>query len=189
MVDRAMVKSDRDGYFDIEGDEKPFKTFTEEEQSNLEKKIETWENKMRIIQSEEGDTAEKRLRVGGLVSNDIFGESSVLEPFKSIAEGSVTTDTNCEVIMVHKTILQRYHYTCTDFFREGVDKKAILYPNDTKLIINLKEAEDWLEYKLQVMKKIKKTRWPVNRRRIREVRGGTVITKDLETKFTEDNVM
>ncbi|GMH90005.1 hypothetical protein TrVE_jg7067 [Triparma verrucosa] len=189
MVDRAMVKSDRDGYFDIEGDEKPFKTFTEEEQSKLEKKIETWENKMRIIQSEEGDTAEKRLRVGGLVSNDIFGESSVLEPFKSIAEGSVTTDTNCEVIMVHKTILQRYHYTCTDFFREGVDKKAILYPNDTKLIINLKEAEDWLEYKLQVMKKIKKTRWPVNRRRIREVRGGTVITKDLETKFTEDNVM
>ncbi|GMH68661.1 hypothetical protein TL16_g04982 [Triparma laevis f. inornata] len=189
MVDRAMVKSDSDGYFDIEGDEKPFKTFTEQEQLDLEKKIENWEKKMRIIQSEGGDAAEKRLRVGGLVSNDIFGESSVLEPFKSVAEGSVTTDTNCEVVMVHKTILQRYHYTCTDFFRDGVDKKAIMYPNDSKLIINLKEAEEWLEYKLEVMKKIKKTRWPVNRRRIREVRGGTVITQDLETKFTKDNVM
>lgn len=123
-----------------------------------------------------------------MVSNDIFGEAAVLEPFRSLAEGSVTTDTNCEVLMVHKTVLQRYSYTRTDQFRVGVKAKAIIYPRDNKLVLNLREAEGWLVYRGETMKGIKKTRWPVNHRRIREVRGGTVIMDDLETKFTKDNV-
>lgn len=126
--------------------------------------------------------------MGGLVSNDIFGEAAVLEPFRSVAEGSVVTDTNVEVLCIHKTVLQRYPYTCTDQFRSGVRLKSIIYPRDNKLVMNLNDAEAWLGFREETMKSISKTRWPVSKRRIREVRGGTVIMDDLETKFTKDNV-
>ena len=55
MVDRAIVKVDEDGYFDIEGDDKPFSTVTEEEMEALSAKIELWEKRMAAIEAEGGD--------------------------------------------------------------------------------------------------------------------------------------
>jgi hypothetical protein len=70
-----------------------------------------------------------------------------------------------------------------------VEIRSPSYPVDSRLVRSVKHAEEWKGYRSGVMRGIKKTRWPVNRRRIREVRGGTIITADLETKWTKENVL
>lgn len=112
----------------------------------------------------------------------------ILEPFGNFARGGIETDTNVEVLMIHQSVLQRYAYTSTDAFRDKIDTRSAGYPEDSRLLISLKQAEEWKGYKSDVMRGIKKTRWPVDKRRIRTVRGGTIITHDLETKFTKDSI-
>jgi hypothetical protein len=188
LRDRAVTKRDQNGYYDIEMDPKPFETVTEREKDEIQEQIEMWSSRLRKLEREGGDSKDRRLRVGSLVSGGIFGETCVLEPFESLAIGGIESDTNCEAILIHKSVLQRYDYTGTDEFTELVGKKAPLYPEDSRLVDQLKQCEDWQDYRHSVMKEVKKTRWPVDRRRIRKVTGGTIITHDLETKFTAKNI-
>lgn len=190
MVDRASTKSDSSGYFDIEGDPKPFTTISENKVTELETEIARLEKKLSKINidASNGGESNKRLEIGTLVSGDIFGEMSVLEPFNSVGRGGVQTETNVEVFMVHQSVLQRYPYTCTDKFRKKVEVRAPEYPVDSRIVASVKYVEEWKGYRSGVMRGIKKTRWPINRRRIREVRRGTIITADLETKYTKENV-
>ncbi len=188
LRDRAKVKSEEDGWFDIEEDSKPFQTITESEQEDVTKQIAMWESRLRKLEREGGDTKDRRLKVGSLVSGDVFGESSVLEPIESLSVGGVESESNCEIIMIHKSILLTYDFTGTDEFLDKVRRRAPIYPEDNKLIEDLQYAEEWIGYKQNIMKGIKKTRWPVDGRRIRKVTGGSVIMPDLETKFTKHNV-
>jgi len=188
LRDRATVNADEYGHFDIEHDKKPFQTVTESEQEEITQMIEMWKSRLRRLAREGGDSRDRRLRVGSLVSGGVFGEMCVREPFESLAIGGIETDTNVECVLLHKSVLQRYDYCGTDEFMDYVKKKAPMYPEDSKLVDQLRQCEEWQGYKVGVMKEVRKVRWPVDKRRIHSVRGGTVIGRDLETKFTAQNI-
>ena len=58
------------------------------------------------------------------------------------AVGGIVCETNCEILMIHKAMLQRYTYTGTSEFQEGLKRRAPIYPEDNKLLDDMKEAEE-----------------------------------------------
>jgi hypothetical protein len=59
---------DDNGDFDIENTKKPFMTVTEVEQQETEDMIAMWKSRLKRLQREGGDSQDRRLRVGSLVS-------------------------------------------------------------------------------------------------------------------------
>lgn len=160
----------------------PFKTSSEERIEELEMELGILRmkaNKMEKL----GDGDNRRLKLTTLIPGDIFGEACITTPYAPLSLGSIECETNCEVLMVHKSVLYQFSACSDDDFREAINRAAVIYPADPKLIDSISLAQEWKDYKGEVMKGIKKVRWPVNRERIRMVRGGSVVDRDLTLKF------
>jgi tetratricopeptide (TPR) repeat protein len=110
----------------------------------------------------------------------LFGEACILDPENGISRGSVAADTACEILVVHKVQIQTFPVDA-DFLdrvrgKGAVAKffsiysiqvmsiqflgKAIAYPHDPDLVVNLYRDIEWKHYKEEMMQGISTTRWP-----------------------------
>jgi len=185
MRDRN-VNQDNLGGGVIESARSPFKTASEERVEEIEQEIGVWKMKAKKMEKL-GENQNTRLKLCNLIPGDIFGENAVINP-QSLTLGSIECDTNVEVLLVHKNILHQFDVCGDEGFLESLGKKAVIFPADPKLIDSMEKAQEWKDYKEQVVKGIKKSRWPVARERIMSVRGGTVISADLTLKFGPQTV-
>jgi len=166
----------------IESVRSPFKTHSEERIEEIHQEISMLKLKLKKIVVS-GENENRRLKLTSLIPGDIFGEACIISPHSPLGMGSIECDTNCEVLMVHKSVMQQFDACGGEDFLDAVVRKAPIYPADAKLVDSMVQAKEWSDYKVEVMKGIKKVRWPVNNERIRNVRGGTVIDRDLTLKF------
>jgi hypothetical protein len=88
----------------------------------------------------------------------IFGEGCVLDPVAGVSKGSVTADTACDILMIHKVQLQTF--LIDDKFLNRVKLKAVHYPADPDIVVSLYREQEWKLYKNEVIKKIPKDKWP-----------------------------
>lgn len=82
----------------------------------------------------------------------IFGESCVLDPENGVSRGSIIADTLCEVFVVNSIQLQTF--PVDDGFIDRVKGKAVVYPADSDLVVNLYRQQEWKEYRKEVLKTV-----------------------------------
>ena len=130
----------------------------------------------------------------------------VLDPVNCAAVRGIVCETNCEIraryvrdtceirARTHDprgdAAAQRYTYTGTSEFHEILKRRAPIYPENNKLLDDddMKEAEEWQKYMEEMIKGLNEDKWPIDKRRIGEVRGGTGIVPAIECKWTPQNV-
>eukprot|EP00597_Dinobryon_sp_UTEXLB2267_P014299 CAMPEP_0170116102 /NCGR_PEP_ID=MMETSP0020_2-20130122/12003_1 /TAXON_ID=98059 /ORGANISM="Dinobryon sp., Strain UTEXLB2267" /LENGTH=1446 /DNA_ID=CAMNT_0010344023 /DNA_START=151 /DNA_END=4491 /DNA_ORIENTATION=- len=88
----------------------------------------------------------------------IFGEACVLDPSAGVSRGSVTADTACDILMLHKVQLQTF--LVDDKFLNRVKIKAVHYPADPDIVVSLHRQQEWKLYKDEVIREIPKHKWP-----------------------------
>ena len=88
----------------------------------------------------------------------IFGEACVLDPTAGIAKGSITADTACDILIIHKVQLQTF--LIDDKFLNRVKVKATRYPADPDIVVSLHREQEWKLYKNEVIKEVPKNKWP-----------------------------
>lgn len=88
----------------------------------------------------------------------IFGESCVLQPEDGVSRGSIVADTTVECIVLHRMQLQTF--AVDDNFLDRVRDKAVVYPGDPDIVVDLFRKQNWQQYKSEVMQDISKSRWP-----------------------------
>jgi CRP-like cAMP-binding protein/tetratricopeptide (TPR) repeat protein len=88
----------------------------------------------------------------------IFGEACVLQPDVGVSRGSIVADTTVECIVLHRMQLQTF--AVDDHFLDRVRDKAVVYPGDPDIVVDLFRKQNWQQYKLEVMQDISKSRWP-----------------------------
>jgi hypothetical protein len=88
----------------------------------------------------------------------VFGESCVLDPVNGVSRGAIVADTECELLLIHKTQMQTFRVSSTMLDRLKV--RSVLYPDDQYLLDKMEEQGHWMHYRESVMKKIRKDRWP-----------------------------
>ena len=88
----------------------------------------------------------------------IFGEACVLDPTAGVSKGSITADTACDILMLHKVQLQTF--LVDDKFLNRVKVKAVRYPADPDIVVSLYRNHEWQQYKKTVIKEVPKDKWP-----------------------------
>lgn len=89
---------------------------------------------------------------------NIFGEACVIDPDNGVSRGSITADTYCEVLLLHKTQIQTFKVD--DNLIDRVKLKAVHYPGDPHIVVSLYRKQEWKHYKELMMADIPKNRWP-----------------------------
>ena len=153
-------------------------------QLELDKQIKECNKLLMKVKKEESENPR-------LVSKDIeklfapsfFGAESLLDPDCGLAMGSIKTDTACVVLCVHKIMVQAFDIT--QGFLDDVAKRMVRYPDDLALDVDIRENENWEDYKSDRIMEINKKKWPVGKAygtMLEERTGGrTIVVKDLET--------
>ena len=106
----------------------------------------------KALDAKDSEDQSREVEVSFIKTPQIFGEACVLDVFEGVSEGSVIADTNCEVLCLHKMLLQTFHITEGIMMR--IQQGAVAYPEDEDIIREIDLTKSWSTFKGNLLKDI-----------------------------------
>lgn len=100
----------------------------------------------------------------------IFGEQAILNPEEGFAQGSVIADTYVELLVLHKRQIDAS--VLPKNVRDLVREKSVRFPSNHEVYLTAQKEKHWDKFRAKLMRKVNKTKWPVDRTKLREFPGG-----------------
>ena len=114
-----------------------------------------------------------------------FGEECVIDPTEDCrSNGTFTTDLKSEFLRFHKVVFQSFEIS--DVFVSRWQAKATKYPQNLEIHQYFNENANWEKEKSRIFDFIKKTKWPISKRIIKDLGGGK---QKIDDSLTENTPM
>ena len=117
-----------------------------------------------------------------LFSPAYIGEQALLDTYHGEERGSVIADSFTRMLMFNKKQLIGFANNKIVHFDEFLERlkagSVLYYPYKKVKSAQLRDVQ-WAYYKNSLMRRVPKMRWPFDKRRLRNVGGGTEISEEL----------